>query len=105
MNYLGTFEYAICCLALTLPALIAIQFVYAPRKHKSRPRNILVTGHGDFAEGLVKALGLGSHIRSIQIVVEAGYAVRVEVEQYLNEEQATKVLVLMEKYRAVELES
>jgi hypothetical protein len=98
-----TFQYAICCLALTLPALIAIQFVYAPKSYKSRPRNTFVTGHGDFAEGLVKALGLGGGVVSICIMVDAGEAVKVRVEQYLNEEQATKILGLVEKHKAVEM--
>jgi hypothetical protein len=102
---IDTFQYAICCLALTLPALIAIQFVYAPKKYKPLARNTFVTGHDDFAEGLVKALGLGQGVTSICIMVDAGEVVKVRVEQYLNEEQATKILGLVEKHKAVEMES
>ena len=100
---IDTFQYAICCLVLTLPALIAIQFVYAPRKYKPRPENTFVTGHGEFTEGLVKALGLGWGVASIHIMVDAGEVVKVRVEQYLNEEQATKILGLVEKHKAVEM--
>ena len=100
-----TFQYAICCLALTLPALIAIQFAYAPKSYKPRPKNTFVTGHGDFAEDLVKALELGGGVVSICIMVDAGEVVKVRVEQYLNEEQAAKILGLVEKHKAVEIGS
>lgn len=100
---IDSFQYAIFCLALTLPALIAIQFVYAPRKYKPRPENTFVTGHGDFAEGLVKALGLGVGVTSICIMVDADKVVKVRVEQCLSEKQATKILGLVEKHKAVEM--
>jgi hypothetical protein len=100
-----SFQYAIYCLALTLPALIAIQFVYAPKSYKPRPESTFVTAHGDFAEGLVKALGLGGGVTSVCIMVDAGEVVKVRVERCLNEEQATKILGLVEKHKAVEMES
>ena len=102
---IDTFQYAICCLALTLPALIAIQFVYAPKSYRPCPKNTFVTGHDDFAVDLVKALGLGRGVTSIHIMVDAEEVVKVRVEQYLNEEQATKILGLVEKHKAVEMES
>jgi hypothetical protein len=102
---IDNFQYAICCLALTLPALIAIQLAYAPKKHKPRPGNVLVTGYGSFAEGVRQALELGGNVTSIHIMIDAGEIVKVRVEQYLNEEQATKILGLLEKQKAVEMQS
>jgi hypothetical protein len=102
---IDTFQYAICCLVLTLPALIAIQLAYTPKKYRSHPGKILATGHGAFTEGLVKALGLGEGVTSIHVIVNANEIVKVQVEQYLNEQQATKMLGLFEKHKAVEIKS
>jgi hypothetical protein len=102
---IDSFQYAICCLALTLPALIAIQFVYAPKKHKPRPENTFVTGYGDLADGVRQALGLGGGVTSIHIMIDAGEIVKVRVEQYLNESQAVKILGLVQKHKAMEMKT
>jgi len=102
---IDNFQYAICCLALTLPALIAIQFVYAPKKYKPRPENTFVTGHSDFAQSVRQALGLGGGVTSIHIMIDAGEIVKVRVEQYLNESQAVKILGLVQKHKAMEMKT
>jgi hypothetical protein len=100
---IDTFQYAICCLILTLPALIAIQFVYAPAKKKPEPELGFVTGHGWFAKELSEILGIDpSQTTAIEIIVDAEHVVQVDVTQLLNGKQAQRVLYLLRKCQPTE---
>jgi hypothetical protein len=104
---IDTFQYAICCLILTLPALIAIQFVYAPAKKKPEPEPELgfVTGHGWFAKELSEILGIDpSQTTAIEIIVDTEHAVQVDVTQLLNGKQAQRVLYLLRKCQPAEVQ-
>jgi hypothetical protein len=102
---IDTFQYAIYCLILTLPVLIAIQFIYAPAKKKPEPELRFVAGHGWFAKELSEILGIDpSQTTAIEIIVDAEHAVQVDVTQLLNGKQAQRVLHLLRKCQPAEVQ-
>ena len=61
------------------------------------PSQQLVTASDEAVEKIVKVLGLGSHVKSFSIDVEAGEVVKVYCTRYLNKEEIDGIADIVEK--------
>lgn len=61
------------------------------------PEQQIVTSSDESIDRIVKALGLGSHIKSISIDIEADEAVKVYCTRYLNKEEIDKIADIVEE--------
>lgn len=61
------------------------------------PSQQLVTASDEAVERIVKALGLGSNIKSLSIDIEGGEAVKIYCTRYLNKEEIDKIANIVEE--------
>jgi len=64
------------------------------------PGQQIVTSSDESIDRIVKALGLGDHIKSLSIDIEAGEAVKVYCNRYLNKDEIDKIAdIVGEEFR------
>lgn len=61
------------------------------------PGQLIVTASDEAVMRIVKVLGLGSHVKSFSIDIEAGEAVKIYCTRYLNKGEIDKIANIVEE--------